>query len=372
MDGLIPREEFIGIEHIAHLGAGGEAPILRSHVGAAAQFLLDKGGGMPGRDRMFAVVDRARGALAALLGGRPDEIAFLANASEGLFVAASGIRWEPGDNVVVERVEFPSVLHAWQILRPQGVEVRAVGERPVPSLAEVREATDARTRMIAVSHVSYLTGARHDLAALREVADAVGARLIVDASHSLGVVSVAGPLCDVIVSCAYKWLLGVHGAGVLFVNSTRWPDLVPPWVGWHSVVPVDDWRHREGYQLKPSAERFEIGNPSFISLYILDNALQTLTRIGIEQIETHVLVLGGRLRRGLAALDLPLLTPEPASARAGNIAFALNRPRDLEARLRQAGVITWADEGRLRLSVHVYNDDSDVSRALDTLAQLLR
>ncbi len=136
----------------------------------------------------------------------------------------------------------------------------------------------------------------------------MGARLIVDASHSLGVVPVAGPLCDVIVSCAYKWLLGVHGAGVLFVNSKRWADLVPPWVGWHSVVPVNDWRHREGYQLKPGAERFEIGNPSFISLYILDNALQTLKRIGIEQIEAHVLALGGRLRRGLTALDLPLLT----------------------------------------------------------------
>lgn len=372
MDGLIPKEEFIGIEHVAHLGAGGEAPVLRSHLGAAAQFLLDKGSGMPGRDRMFSLVERAKEMLAALLGGRPDEIAFLANASEGIFVTALGIDWKPGDNVVVERVEFPSVLHAWQMVNSRGIEVRAVGEGPVPSLAEVRSATDARTRVLAVSHVSYLTGARHDLAALRETADAVGARLIVDASHSLGVIPVAGALCDVIVSCAYKWLLGVHGVGVFFVNGGRWPDLLAPWVGWHSIVPVEDWRGRDHYRLKPNAERFEIGNPSFISIYILDNALQRLSTIGMEKIEAHVLALGGALRRGLTAFNLPLLTPEPACARAGNIAFALDRPHHLEAQLRQAGVIAWAGDGRLRLSVHAYNDEKDVSRALDALAKLVR
>ena len=126
-------------------------------------------------------------------------------------MAASGIDWRPGDNVVV----------AWR--RSGAVELRAVGRSAVPRLEEIADAVDRRTRVIAASHVSYLTGVRLDLAALRALADRVGARLVVDASHALGVVPVDGSLCDVLVSCAYKWMLGVQAS----VCSTRTPPAGP-------------------------------------------------------------------------------------------------------------------------------------------------
>jgi cysteine desulfurase / selenocysteine lyase len=366
----ISRSLFIGIEHVAHLAAGGEAPVLRTHVDAASRYLLDKGDGMPGRERFFAVVGGARERLASLLGGGPGEVSFLAHASEGLFVASEGIDWRPGDNVVVERSEYPSVLQAWQRLRGKGVEVRAVGEEPVVPHAELEAAVDGRTRVVAASHVSYLTGARHDLAALRRLADRVGARLVVDASHALGVVPVDGTLCDVVVSCCYKWLFGVHGAGVFFVNGRRWPDLSPPWVGWHSTERDEDWRRRTQYRLRAGAERFEAGNPPFLPLYLLENARRTLDGVDRRAIEAHVLALGGELRRGLVKLGLPVLTPEAPETRAGNIVFATDRSSELEQRLRAAGVLTWSGDGRLRISVHGYNDEGDVARALDALGRL--
>ena len=124
MTAPISRTLFVGIEHVAHLAAGGEAPVLRTHVDAATQYLLDKGDAMPGRERFFVVLGRARDRIAALLGGAAREVSFLAHASEGLFVASEGIDWRPGDNVVVEQSEYPSVLQAWQRLRGKGVEVR--------------------------------------------------------------------------------------------------------------------------------------------------------------------------------------------------------------------------------------------------------
>ncbi len=373
MIGLLPKEEFIGLANVAHLAAGGETPALRSHLDAVGRFLCDKGDGMPGRGRMADTVQRAKGAVARLVGGRLEDVAFLASASEGLFVAASGVDWRSGDNVVVERVEYPSVLYAWQNA-PTPVEVRTVGGSPMASVSEIRDAVSARTRVIAISQVSYLTGARHDLAAVREIADAVGARLVMDASHALGVVPVDGALCDVLVSCAYKFLLGTHGVGILYINSARWPDLTPPWVGWHSVVRVDDWetRSRRRFELKSDAERFEIGNLGFLNVYILANALGLLERIGIAEIERHILALGGELRAGLCALDLPVLTPDAPPARAGNICFAAERPDLLEAQLRQSGVLVWGSEGRIRLSLHLYNDGRDVSRALRAIRESFR
>jgi hypothetical protein len=88
MPGLIPKSAFIGIDDVAHLAAGGEAPVLHANLEAATRFLLDKGDGMPGRERFFATTDRTRAALAARLRGRPEDVAFLGSASEGLHVAS--------------------------------------------------------------------------------------------------------------------------------------------------------------------------------------------------------------------------------------------------------------------------------------------
>jgi selenocysteine lyase/cysteine desulfurase len=370
MPGLIPKTSFIGIEHVAHLATGGEAPVLRANLQAATRFLLDKGDGMPGRERFFTTADRTRAALAVRLGGRAEDIAFLGSASEGLHVASEGIDWRPGDNVVVGQSEFPSVLLAWQRLRPRGVEVRAVGREAVVAPAEFAGAVDGRTRVIAVSHVAYLTGARHDLRRLRGLADRVGARLVVDASHALGVVPVDGTLCDVVVACCYKWLLAVHGVGVFYVNSRRWPDLAAPWVGWHSTHREEDWRRRTEYRLQADGSRFEAGNPPFLPVYILDSALRVLDALDPRAVEAHVLALGGTLRAGLVKLGLPVLTPEAPEERAGNLAFATDRSVDVEHALRSAGVLVWSGDGRVRLSVHAYNDESDVARALAALGDL--
>jgi selenocysteine lyase/cysteine desulfurase len=368
--GLIPKTAFIGIDNVAHLATGGEAPVLRANLAAATQFLLDKGDGMPGRERFFATADRTRAALAARLGGRAEDIAFLGSASEGLHVASEGIDWRPGDNVVAGLSEFPSVLLAWQRLRPRGVEVRAVGREPVVTLDEIAAAVDRRTRAIAVSHVSFLTGARYDLRRLRELADRVAARLVVDASHALGVVPVDGTLCDVVVACCYKWLLAVHGVGVFFVNGRRWPELQAPWVGWHSAQHEEDWRRRTEYRLREDGSRFEAGNPPFLPVYVLESALRVLDGLDPRAVEAHVLALGGSLRSGLVKLGLPVLTPEASEERAGNIVFASDRSLDVERALRDAGVLVWGGEGRVRLSVHAYNDEADVARALAVLEDL--
>jgi selenocysteine lyase/cysteine desulfurase len=368
--GLIPKTAFIGIDHVAHLATGGEAPVLRANLEAATRFLLDKGDAMPGRERFFEAADRTRALLAARLGGRPEEISFLGSASEGLHVASEGIDWRPGDNVVVGLSEFPSVLLAWQRLRARGVEVRAVGREVVVSPDEIAAAVDRRTRAIAVSHVGYLTGARYDLARLRGLADRVGARLVVDASHALGAIPVDGAACDVVVACCYKWLLATHGVGVFYVNRRRWPELEAPWVGWHSTEHEDDWRRRTDYRVRQDGARFEAGNPPFLQVYILESALRALDRIDPRASEAHVLALGGALRAGLVKLGLTVLTPEAPEERAGNIVFATERCMDVERVLRESGVLVWAGDQRVRLSTHVYNDEADVARALAVLGDL--
>jgi cysteine desulfurase / selenocysteine lyase len=112
MTALIPKDAFIGIENVAYLAAGGKVLPLREHVAATAEFLCDKGAGMPGRERMYARRNACGRGSRPPAPGEAADVAFLASASDGLFVSASGIDWRPGDNVVVALSEFPWALHA--------------------------------------------------------------------------------------------------------------------------------------------------------------------------------------------------------------------------------------------------------------------
>src|SRR6185437_12545338 len=135
---------------------------------------------------------------------------------------------------------------------------------------------DARTRIVSVSQVSYLTGQRLNMPAVADIAWQAGARLIVDATHALGVVPVDANLCDFLVSSCYKWLLAVHGAGVFVWNRSRVTDLRPASLGWHSVARRGGIGHPTDVILRPDADRFEVGNPSLPSIYVLNNALTRL------------------------------------------------------------------------------------------------
>ena len=109
-----------------------------------------------------------------------------------------------------------------------------------------------------------------------------------------------------------------------------------------------------------------------MSLYLLDAGLQALEQAGIDAVEQHVLALGGRLRDELVAMGADVLTPAQPVLRAGNLAIVLEDAERAEAELRAAGVLTWWGAGRLRLSVHAYNDDADIARAAAAVRTMLK
>jgi|LauGreSuBDMM15SN_2_FD.fasta_scaffold07514_3 selenocysteine lyase/cysteine desulfurase len=366
---LILPNRFLAIDGISHMAAGAEAPMLDSHRDAIDRFLRAKGEGMIGRAHLFGPVDEARRRIAGLLGLGTTEIAFLLNASDGLAQSSMGLSVSSCDNVVLARCEYPSLALALLPLRDRGVEIRFAGNGMIAEIDDYAACIDARTRAIFVSHVSHLTGDRMDIAAFRELADRVSARLVVDASHSLGAVPVDGSLCDAVVSSCYKWLLGVHGCGVFAVNALRWPELMPSTLGWHSVVNDDDWRCKDNYQIHSDAKRFETGNPPFLALHVLCNALRTLDEATLTQRAAHIEVLGRRLRQGLVSLGLHVTTPETSARRAGNFSFSAGDAVSIEANLRANGVLVLAGSGRIRISVHLYNSSQDVDRCLDALSR---
>jgi len=144
-------------------------------------------------------------------------------------------------------------------------------------------------------------------------------------------------------------------------------DIEPATMGWHSVF------HRDGFDdplkmpLRPDASRLEAGNPNFLGLFVLDNALGVHEGLQRAAALDYVLDLSGELRQGLVERGFPVITPEPREERAGNVCFLEPDAQGLADRLAQRDVLVWGGDGRIRVSTHVYNDREDVGRFLDAL-----
>jgi len=370
---LIPKSNFIGLEDTAHFCAGGETPMLKSHLPVVEQFMQDKSRGELARQLEADRVEQVRVKCARLFSVSADEITFLSNASEGINNVVYGLNWKPGDNVVVADVEFPSSILPWTRLEQLGVEIRVVKHKDwFIDLQDISGKIDTRTRVVAISHVSMFTGQRLDLESLSSLVRSSNALLLLDATHAAGVVPVDARLADIMVSSCYKWLLGVHGAAIFYVNRDTCPEFEPPFLGWNSPSSHGGWEQPTEFTLQPTMHRFQPGNFGFISLYILDNALDHILATGIEKIEQHALTLSADIYRAVDALGFELMTPEQDTQRAGNVCFLASNLEGIRQELEQRRVLVWgayAGFGRIRVSSHLYNDSADVGRFIEALQQ---
>lgn len=373
MNSLAPKSDFLNLEGVTHLAAGGQTPPLRVHQAALERFLHAKGTGMRGHALNLETRARAADRVAQLIGCQADDVGFSSSVAHAVTLIAESMDWQPGDNVVMEQWEFPSLLNPWLALRERGVEVRLLQpEGWRAPLERVRAEVDERTRVLALSQVSYLTGERHDLEAYASIAHDAGAILLVDSSHALGAVSIPSEHADFVVSCCYKWVLGVQGVAVTYWNRRRLPEWRPRSTGWHSspsIMPLERGRANDALA---TGIVFEPGNPSFAGIYLLDSSLEYLLSYGIEAIERHVVALNGELRWRVAELGLPVMTPEEPAQRAGNVSFSADDAPRIRAALEAEGVLVTGEDGRVRISTHLYNDLADVERGVEVLAKVVK
>lgn len=368
MQSLAPQHDFIGVEDSAYLYTGAESAPLKSQTQALERYIRERPRAEAGRAEHIATERRCKQQLAALMGCAADDVGLVGSASEAIILIASGIDFKPGDNIVTNDLEFPSTVLPWIQMKEHGIEVRLVRSRDWQfTPEEVVAQIDDRTRLVAVSHVSYLSGLRLDLAPIAEAAHAQGALLLADVTQSLGVAPVDVSDYDFAVASTYKWLLGIHGGGVLYWNRARLPDFAPGAVGWFSVSDFLSDDRFERITWKPTAERFELGMPSYAAIYALENGVRYLQQFGADRIGAHVEALGDELIEGLQGQGWTVMTPVERERRAGNIAIAVADAVTVRDALIEKSVHTWGGDGRVRASLHLYNDSADVQSYLAAL-----
>ena len=354
----------------------GVAPLSRRVQDAMVEFMEDATlHGAVHADDWAETAEACRTGAARLINADATEIAFMKNTTQGILIAANGIDWQVGDNVVTTAVEFPANVYPWWSLKERyGVSTRMVPERDGRiHIEDVATAIDERTRVLTISHVEFASGFRNDIEALGTLCRERDVWFVVDTIQSLGVVEVDVKLCnvDILAADGHKWLLAPEGAAIFYCADEKRERLINTNIGWASVVNPRDFLNYDLTQ-KPDATRFEEGSYNSVGLYGLKAAIDLLHDIGIPGIAARVLEITARLISGLEAKGYRVLTPKTDSERAGIVIFENEQytPAEIYELLHAENIITAARGSGVRVSPHFYNTTSEIERLLEVLPEV--
>lgn len=327
---------------------------------------------------------RLREKLARLIGARPEDIALTSNTTRGLIDVALCFPWNATDRIVVFQGEFPANVTPWQRaaalfdLEVVFLPLSDYAEDDTPGLERLERQLRRGVRLVAVSAVQFQTGLRMPLTAISELCHRYGAELCVDGVQACGAVpiDVYATGIDYLACGSHKWLMGLEGAGFLYVSPQRIGALRPSVAGWLS--------HEDGLgflfegpgllrydrPIRKRADFVEVGNCNTVGFAALEASLDLILQLGVDAIHAHVTRYLDALEQGLVARGFrSLRAPQPS--RRSNILAVLppegHSVPALQRALAAQGVSCSTPDGVLRFSPHWPNAMDEVNHVLNAI-----
>ena len=333
--------------------------------------------GMEMFEKMRNIHTSARQGVARLLHAESDEIALTGNTSEGLNIICYSQNWREGDEVITTNHEHMGLLGPlYQLSNRYGVVIRFAdiserGDRPI--LKAVADLVTPRTRLISLSHISWLTGAALNIHEVGYMGREWGIPVLIDGAQSAGAIAVDAHALDVDFYAIpmQKWLCGPDGTGALYARQDSISSFQPTYVGYPS------FKHDEGKrsELMENAQRFELGARPTASIAGQAAVLRWLEEeIGYTWIFERIASLNTYAYHALQELPgLTMLTPRPAES--GLVAFKLEGKNDADAvtTLREKHNIfirNIPENHALRISTGFYNTEEEIDTLVRALYEL--
>jgi selenocysteine lyase/cysteine desulfurase len=352
------RAEFPVLSGLAYLNAGTDGPLPARAVTSAVDELereAAEGRTQTHFERRTELNEQLRAVYASALGCDSADLALTTSTSEGIAQVIGGLELDPGDEIVTSDEEHPGLLGALIAAR----ELKGVSIKVVP-FARVADAVGPRTRLVACSHVGWMSGSF----APSELAE-IDVPVLLDGAQGVGAVpvDVAALGCDAYAGAGQKWLCGPDGTGMLYVSPALrervqvarrgYPNLADPNKGLEA-------------QLHEDGRRFDSLSLSAETVACALAATRLLEATGWPAVHERARTLAARLAELLGERGIEV-APRGASTL---VSFASADPEAERARLAEEGVVLRNIPGRdwLRASVGAWNDEEDLERLVGLLS----
>jgi selenocysteine lyase/cysteine desulfurase len=321
-----------------------------------------------------AGLERVRTSGAQLLHAPVEQVALLRSTGEATNLVASGVDWEPGDEVILYELDFPSLIAPWLAVADRGVQVKVVRDRGRFrfDLDDFLEVMTPRTRAVSLSLVNNTTGFRAPVEALAAECARRNIWLTVDAVQAVGSMDVDAPALggDVVAAHSYKFLLSGFGQALVYFSERAIRELRVPHVGTRNLD-TDSSRtlFETGLGLRPGARRFEPSVPNLAANLAMGASIDLLLETGPQQIEAHNRRLCTVFSTGLLDNGFTLVTSQAEGESAGLVCFVKDgvESDSIQQGLEAANIMTAVRGGNVRFAPHVYNTEDEVEQVLSTL-----
>lgn len=358
-----------------HLNTGSVGPMPAEVAAAMAeQEAYERDVGRAHHDYYLGFLDRmaeARAGVAAVIGADLDEIALTGATTDGMNVATWGLDWRPGNRAVTTTQEHAGALAPLYALRDRlGTEIEFAdvgdGGDDERTMAAFDAAIRPGTRLVAVSHVLWTTGAILPIRRIAELAHVRGALLVIDGAQAAGAIPVAvGELAaDAYALPAQKWLLGPEGMGAVWVARDAWDRFRPSFAGHFALAAYDSLG---GATWQADARRFESAGyhrPSVVGMARATGWLSMF--VGLDYVQRRGPAAAARAAEALAKIPgVDVLTPRHQMATL--VTFRIGG-WSAEAALDELGARVFAIArtipalDAIRISVGFFSSDEEIDR----------
>ncbi|MEW8976998.1 MAG: aminotransferase class V-fold PLP-dependent enzyme [Symbiobacterium sp.] len=374
------RAQVPAVQSQVYLNTGTAGPLPEPVRAAMAESLAAQVSGGRIASEYYVKLSRLKAEIrarhATMLGCEPDEIALTQNTTDGMNLVTLGVNWQPGDEAITTNLEHAGALFPLFAARARfgiTIKIADVLERPEEAAAVIERLITPRTKLIAVSHVSFITGAVLPVKEIAEVAHRHGVLVLVDGAQSFGAipVNVKELGVDFYAVTSQKWLCGPEGAGALYASRAAVSQVQITFAGYNTAQAYDMYA---GLLPKGNAQKFEQGTlqPATLAGHLA--ALRWLTdEVGADWAYSRIRSLAAAARALLA--EVPGVTVLTPAETAGLVSFQVEANADavLKALTGQKILIRTVPHPRsLRLSTGFYNTEEELEQLAAALRPLAR
>jgi L-cysteine/cystine lyase len=322
------RAMFPVLDRVAYLNAGTFGPLARATAEAMADRArrdLEEGRfGKSYFEEMLALRTSVRERVAALLGTTPEHIALTSSTTDGCNIALAGLGLTPGDEIVTTDSEHFGLAGPVFASGGQIRVAEVLDKSSEQALDAIVAEVTPRTKVIALSHVLWTTGA---VIPVHELKERTGLPIVVDGAQSVGAIPVDVGALDYYTVSGQKWLCGPESTGALYVAD---PDALR--IAFPSYFAQESFEPGGRYVARAGAVRFDVGWTSLAAL----NGLATALKLAPEWRFDRIAEMAARCREALAE-RVDVVT---APGQAGLVTFApAGDPEETSARLLEQGVL---------------------------------
>ena len=315
--------------------------------------------------------------IAPLMGAAPDSVLVHQNASiaNSILFGALDFSDPRRDKVVITALDFPSDVYALRSWLPDHMRIQMIPSRDGIHIdaEELLEAIDESTRLVSVSHVLFRSAYIMPARAITEKAHRVGAQVLFNGYHSVGVIPVDVGAWDVdyYIGGVLKWLCGGPGGVFMYVRPDLLPSLKPKVTGWFASAAPFSF-DVEKLDLRADAYRLMNGTPGIASLHAIQPGVDIIAQVGVAAIRQK------SMRQTALIIDLAdemgyeLVSPRAAEERAGTV--TVNPPRAYEVSkelLARDIKIDFRPQAGIRIAPHFYNTDDEIRAAMLAIGEIL-